>query len=569
MAQSPQTIRAYIGPARKGDASAIANGLEAAQVQIDLLKAKSATYLDFMESDSGAYVFDVADIPTGDGLTVSDGKLAAIDRASLKNGDFEYGLDGWVVTGGGWSADTAEKYSGAYSAKCVAGGSNRFLSQEFSAIAGQSYRVECFARTTTDGGSGTSRVGLSWFDASGAYVGESYQAISGDTWGRYSWVLTVPAGAARIQVYLQVTSGSTTGRLLVDQVTLTLLEPIAGSSAVARSASGIDLNLEATEFSVVGGKLTQYGVDFSKAIVGKYNGSEFEVASGEFRIKNLNVTKANAGTLSVGGPGQVSKFAVFNSTGSAIGWIGDDRAGSGYEGAWFKQLRVGGSTPADAKIAADTSGNVAIVNATFTMTKGVLYGATTYTVVTTINPSVEGSYTVGMKVEDQSGVGAGNNGAGVYVAPTTIYVKRALTATTAETNINAGNIGLGYGSTIGVYIQGSAAGRGVLLLDPSNIGGAGSSYISIGGQYVVKNRQSAPTVAPSTGSAFMPTFAGSVTIGSTYTATERGVLEALYGYFYYYQVLLNTEFRNQINGLIASHNSLLSKLNTSGHGLIA
>ncbi len=38
MANAPQTVRAYIQSVRKGDNNAKGNALEAAQVQIDLLK---------------------------------------------------------------------------------------------------------------------------------------------------------------------------------------------------------------------------------------------------------------------------------------------------------------------------------------------------------------------------------------------------------------------------------------------------------------------------------------------------------------------------------------------------
>jgi hypothetical protein len=114
---------------------------------------------------------------------------------------------------------------------------------------------------------------------------------------------------------------------------------LAGSTAGTMNWAKFDpLTVEGTEFEVVSGKVQMKGLNFTKAIVGTFLGSEFEVSAGAFKIKELAADKITTGILSVGGGGgKVSKFAVFNNGGSAIGWIGDDTASSGYDGAWFKR----------------------------------------------------------------------------------------------------------------------------------------------------------------------------------------------------------------------------------------
>jgi hypothetical protein len=136
-----------------------------------------------------------------------------------------------------------------------------------------------------------------------------------------------------------------------------------------------DLATVSTEFGfAANGKFEMKNIDFSKGTA--FDPGMFEVSAGVFKYKELYVEKLKGTVASFGGPGMAGLFAVFNYTGDLIGWIGDDRTprsgypgtGSGFEGAWFKRLLIGGSGPSTAKIVADSAGNVAISNAIFTLT---------------------------------------------------------------------------------------------------------------------------------------------------------------------------------------------------------
>lgn len=110
-------------------------------------------------------------------------------------------------------------------------------------------------------------------------------------------------------------------------------------------------------------------LDMSKVKSLTYQGSEFEVLSGAFTIKNLSCDKINAGTLSVGGGGgKAGKIAVFDGSGTAVGHIGYD----GSTVTWLKTLGIGGSGFSTAKFKADASGNVTITDGALSVTSGSL-----------------------------------------------------------------------------------------------------------------------------------------------------------------------------------------------------
>lgn len=66
-------------------------------------------------------------------------------------------------------------------------------------------------------------------------------------------------------------------------------------------------------------------------------------------------------------------FGVTDQNGELIAWIGSQVVnGVLYQGAWFKQLYIGGTDASTAKIVADANGNVTITGATITLdTNGV------------------------------------------------------------------------------------------------------------------------------------------------------------------------------------------------------
>lgn len=105
------------------------------------------------------------------------------------------------------------------------------------------------------------------------------------------------------------------------------------------------------------GKWAMNAVDFTKAT---NFSTQFVVSAGAFRVDNLAANLIVTGALQVGGPSMVSQVKIFDTSGNLIGWVGDDTAVSGFVGAWYKRLLIGGTSPATAKIVADSSGNVSI-----------------------------------------------------------------------------------------------------------------------------------------------------------------------------------------------------------------
>lgn len=64
----------------------------------------------------------------------------------------------------------------------------------------------------------------------------------------------------------------------------------------------------------------------------------------------------------------LQELVVQDSTGTLIGWVGDRIVNAvTYMGAWFRQLYIGGTSAATAKIVADANGDVTINGATITL----------------------------------------------------------------------------------------------------------------------------------------------------------------------------------------------------------
>jgi len=86
---------------------------------------------------------------------------------------------------------------------------------------------------------------------------------------------------------------------------------------------------------------------------------------------------------------------VYDALGT-VGWIGHRQISSvDYYGGWFKELYIGGTDPASAKIYADGTGNVSIDGATFTLTAN--------DITTTIDHSSYGGAYHGVRVSASTG----------------------------------------------------------------------------------------------------------------------------------------------------------------------
>jgi hypothetical protein len=70
-------------------------------------------------------------------------------------------------------------------------------------------------------------------------------------------------------------------------------------------------------------------------------------------------------------PQPLQTFSVVNAMGALIGWIGSRAVGvTNYIGAWFREIRIGGTDASNAAIVADSSGNVSITGAAITLNRG-------------------------------------------------------------------------------------------------------------------------------------------------------------------------------------------------------
>lgn len=99
-------------------------------------------------------------------------------------------------------------------------------------------------------------------------------------------------------------------------------------------------------------------LNLSKARTDTFD-TDLAISGGKLTLGNVSATKLVTGILQVGGGGsKVSIMKIFDGLGSLIGWWGDDTGVSGYVGGWAKEFRIGGSSPATAKIVSDASGNL-------------------------------------------------------------------------------------------------------------------------------------------------------------------------------------------------------------------
>jgi hypothetical protein len=182
-----------------------------------------------------------------------------------------------------------------------------------------------------------------------------------------------PASVITVTFYLRSmgfdASGAVQRNPIVEGVTPSM------SATIGTTAGTLDLqkafNFYSSEFEIdlIQGFRVK-NVDFTKAKAGTFDSSTFDSA-GLFAIKtggvgNTHLAAGSVTTLKLttnaldvgGGGGKPIQFRVFDNLGAAIGWIGDDTANTGYVGAWLKRLLIGGTSPATAKFFADASGNV-------------------------------------------------------------------------------------------------------------------------------------------------------------------------------------------------------------------
>lgn len=148
-----------------------------------------------------------------------------------------------------------------------------------------------------------------------------------------------------------------------------------GGPPPSGGGDGVDLRdafgFNTAEFEIVPGGFQIKGVDLTKGQF--FDSTNFIIQGGQFDIKTQGITgteisdgaittpKLTTSEINIGGGGSKPiRFRIFNAAGTPIAWIGDDTAFSGFDGAWFKRLLVGGTGPSTANFFADSSGNVVL-----------------------------------------------------------------------------------------------------------------------------------------------------------------------------------------------------------------
>lgn len=325
-------------------------------------------------SDGG---FDAGTIdPTtiGPGLTVDGDGLASLSRG-LMNGDFEDQFDGWTK-GSQTTIDSTDQYGGTYCAKLTANSTwDPYLSQELSCFPGQEFRATAYARSTVNT---APKMLLAFYNAAHTLTSVVEKTVSGgDSWTKYEATGVVPANARTIGIYFELGPTHTSGRLLVDNVSLNQVEALGGG--LSRSNDGVSNTERGPKNSdfEFGLKDWNYSSQWATDTAEAYKGTAAKcTANGadQYLCQDLPVA-----------PGQPVRFAAYskesgNST-SAIQLIWYTAAGAVIStvsttitGDTYALYAVVGTAPATAATvrvnisvpAANTSGRVMVDQAVFT-----------------------------------------------------------------------------------------------------------------------------------------------------------------------------------------------------------
>jgi hypothetical protein len=131
---------------------------------------------------------------------------------------------------------------------------------------------------------------------------------------------------------------------------------------------------------------------------------EFVISDGFFKVANGKIVSRmlDANAIDMGSvAGVPARFRIFGPLGVLWGYMGQDtnrlipgHSGPFYDGAWFKNLRAGGAFPSSARLVCNDSGDLAIIDGTFTLSLG---GTTT-----TIANLLESQGIVGVRVKENA-----------------------------------------------------------------------------------------------------------------------------------------------------------------------
>ncbi len=186
-------------------------------------------------------------------------------------------------------------------------------------------------------------------------------------------------------------------------------------NTITGSTPSSTINIGTTTNQLNLAKAFNFGAEFN--VSGLFSIATGGVANIHLAAGSVDTLKLTTGQIDVGGGGSKPiRFRVFDNFGSLTGWVGDDSGVSGYVGAWFKQFRFGGSSPANAKFIGDSAGNSSILDATFQITKN--------SIVTKLNHDAAMGYFTSFLTHD-----TGNNSP-VMITPGVIQAWNNLFGTT-------------------------------------------------------------------------------------------------------------------------------------------
>lgn len=190
-----------------------------------------------------------------------------------------------------------------------------------------------------------------------------------------------------------------------------------------------------------------------------------------------------------GGGGKPGQFSIYNASGGQSGWIGTN---SGYSGAWFPTISIGGTSYPNGPLKADNSGNVTI-NMPFS-------SSTSYTILMS-QTTYDATYTsAGVRVCSGGSPNAGSDTAWLVSRGLVVYGNSyngspgggyyVVTANRRpDPNGNAGEV-LVYGPNASTFIQldGSSANVRALSYSVGSTPGVDGTFTTANGKTVTVNK---------------------------------------------------------------------------------
>lgn len=280
-------------------------------------------------------VVTIPALDLGAGVNIVDGALTATkDGGGLSNGNFEAGLNDWTPTGAGIVATETDAYAGQ-AAYIPGDGNDKYLEQIVPVIPGRVLRLECYARESTNS---TGSMYIQWRTPGGTYISNSTGVtITGDTYTRYTETATAPATAGQAVIGFALLAAATSGRMLIDNVVLTVEEPVTGG--VKRDASGLAVDV-GNGMQIASGKLTPLLADrliivneggqmklsaaaLTNLATWGLSAADFDESGGNLIVKNAVIARLLTQTITLTGEMRVQNsttdaYVLVNASGTEI-----------------------------------------------------------------------------------------------------------------------------------------------------------------------------------------------------------------------------------------------------------